>query len=99
MSLLPFFQWCYQTAIGETIRESTWLFPLIEAFHLIGLGLTAVARLGVDLTPLGVGPSPQAAAQPPAARDAAVPCGILIWLASGIPLLLSAPPKSSRASR
>ena len=33
MSLLPFFQWCYQTPIGEAIRNSTWLFPVIEAFH------------------------------------------------------------------
>ncbi len=49
MDLLPFFQWCYQTAIGETIRESLWLFPLIEAFHLLGLGLTAGAVLIVDL--------------------------------------------------
>jgi len=49
MSLLPFFQWCYQTAIGEAIRESLWLFPLIEAFHLVGLGLTAGAVLIVDL--------------------------------------------------
>src|SRR5437762_975893 len=55
MSLLPFFQWCYQTAIGEAIRESTWLFPLIEAFHLLGLGLTAGAVLIVDLRLLGFG--------------------------------------------
>src|SRR5260370_7150892 len=41
MDLLPFFQWCYSTAIGEGIRNSTWLFPVIEAFHLLGLGLTA----------------------------------------------------------
>jgi hypothetical protein len=55
MSLLPFFEWCYQTAIGETIRDSTWLFPVIEAFHLLGLGLTAGAVLIVDLRLLGVG--------------------------------------------
>ena len=59
MSLLPFFQWCYQTAIGEAIRESTWLFPLIEAFHLVGLGLTAGAVLIVDLRLLGLGLSRQ----------------------------------------
>ena len=31
MALLPFFQWCYQTPVGEGIRNSTWLFPVIEA--------------------------------------------------------------------
>jgi hypothetical protein len=35
MSLLSFFQWCYQTPIGETIRNSTWMFPAIEAIHLL----------------------------------------------------------------
>ena len=61
--MLPFFQWCYGTWIGETIRESTWLFPLIEAFHLVGLGLTAGTVLTVDLRLLGVGLSRQSAAQ------------------------------------
>jgi len=53
--MLSFFQWCYDTPIGETIRESTWLFPLIEAVHLVGLGLTAGAILIVDLRLLGAG--------------------------------------------
>jgi len=61
--MLPFFQWCYDTAIGETIRESTWLFPLIEAVHLVGLGLTAGAVLIVDLRLLGAGLRGQPAAQ------------------------------------
>ena len=43
MDLLPLFQWLYATPIGEGIRNSTWLFPVIEAFHLLGLGLTAGA--------------------------------------------------------
>jgi Family of unknown function (DUF6644) len=63
MSLLPFFQWCYATAIGETIRDSTWLFPLIEAFHLLGLGVTAGAVLIVNLRLLGWGLSKQPVAQ------------------------------------
>jgi len=61
--MLPFFQWCYGTWIGETIRESTSLFPLIEAFHLVGLGLTAGTVLIVDLRLLGVGLSRQPATQ------------------------------------
>jgi len=61
--MLPLFQWCYDTWIGATIRESTWLFPLIEAFHLVGLGLTAGTVLTVDLRLFGVGLSRQSAAQ------------------------------------
>ncbi len=63
MSLLPFFQWCYQTPVGERIRNSTWLFPVIEAFHLLGLGLTAGAVLLVDLRLFGVGLNRQPVAQ------------------------------------
>jgi hypothetical protein len=57
MDLLPFFQWCYDTPVGETIRNSTWMFPVIETFHLLGLGLTAGAVLIVNLRLLGVGRS------------------------------------------
>jgi hypothetical protein len=89
MDLLPFFDWCYQTSLGETIRESTWLFPLIEAFHLIGFGLTLGAVLIVDLRLLGVGLSRQPAAL---IWDSVRPWiigGVTIMFASGIPLFMS----------
>jgi len=46
MSLLPFFTWCEKSAIGEAIRNSQWLFPVIESVHLLALVLIvwAVAR-------------------------------------------------------
>jgi len=89
MSLLPFFQWCYQTAIGEAIRESTWLFPLIEAFHLVGLGLTAGAVLIVDLRLLGAGLTRQPVAQLSAAVEPWLLGSVTLMFASGIPLFLS----------
>ena len=81
MNLLPFFQWCYQTPIGETIRDSNWLFPVIETFHLLGLGLTAGAVLIVDLRLLGVGLSRAPVAQIAAAARP--------WLLGGLILLSS----------
>ena len=89
MSLLPFFQWCYQTAIGEAIRESLWLFPLIEAFHLVGLGLTAGAVLIVDLRLLGVGLSRQPVVQLSTAVEPWLLGSLTLMFASGIPLFLS----------
>ncbi|PYU20932.1 MAG: hypothetical protein DMG30_19350 [Acidobacteria bacterium] len=68
MSLLSFFQWCEQSGIGEAIRRSAWLFPLIEAIHLLGLGLIGGAVLVVDLRLLGLGLRRQSVAQ--LARDA-----------------------------
>jgi hypothetical protein len=68
MSLLAFFQWCEQSAIGEAIRRSSWLFPVIEAIHLLGLGFIGGAVLVVDLRLLGLGLRRQSVAQ--LARDA-----------------------------
>jgi Family of unknown function (DUF6644) len=89
MSLLPFFQWCYQTAIGEAIRDSTWLFPLIEAFHLLGLGLTVGTVLIVDLRLLGLGLVKQPLAQLSSDAQPWLLGGLTLMFASGIPLFLS----------
>jgi uncharacterized membrane protein YhdT len=89
MSLLPFFQWCYQTEIGETIRDSTWLFPLIEAFHLLGLGLTAGALLIVDLRLLGAGLNRQPVTQLASAVQPWLLGSLLLMVSSGSLLFLS----------
>ena len=89
MDLLAFFEWCEQTAIGETIRNSTWLFPVIEAFHLLGLGVTGGAVLLVDLRLLGVGLSRTPVAQLSAAAEPWLLGSLSLQFASGIPLFLS----------
>jgi hypothetical protein len=53
--LLAFFEWCEATAVGSVVRDSLWLFPVIEAIHLLGLCLLGGALLVVDLRLLGVG--------------------------------------------
>ena len=89
MDLLPFFQWCYATPIGEGIRNSTWLFPVIEAFHLLGLGVTAGAVLIVDLRLLGVGLNKQPAVQLWAGVRPWLLGSVTLMFATGIPLFLS----------
>jgi hypothetical protein len=63
MSLLPFFQWCENSGVGEAIRNSSWLFPVIESFHLLGLAVIGGAVLVVDLRLLGFGLRRQPVAQ------------------------------------
>jgi hypothetical protein len=53
--LLPFFEWCEATGLGRGVRESLWLFPVLEALHLVGLSLLGGALLVVDLRLLGFG--------------------------------------------
>jgi hypothetical protein len=89
MSLLPFFQWCYQSGIGVTIRNSTWAFPAIEVFHLRGFGVTAGAVLIVDLRLLGVGLSRQPVKRLSAGAEPWLVAGVTMMFMSGIPLFLS----------
>jgi len=89
MDLLPFFQWCYQTDIGVTIRNSVWLFPAIEAFHLLGFGLTAGTMLIVNLRLLGVGLSRQPVAQLAASAEPWLILGVAMMIVSGVPLFLA----------
>lgn len=55
MDLLPFFEWCEASAIGQFVRDSQWLFPVIEALHLVAFSLIGGALLVVDLRQFGVG--------------------------------------------
>lgn len=52
--LFPFFQWCDGTWIGETIRGSKYLFPIIEAIHLLGLTVLLGIVVIVGLRLFGV---------------------------------------------
>ena len=54
-SLLPFFEWCEATGFGQLVRQSVWLFPIIESLHLLGLCALGGTLLVVDLRMLGVG--------------------------------------------
>jgi uncharacterized membrane protein YhdT len=89
MDLLPLFQWFYQTDIGVTIRNSVWLFPAIEAFHLLGFGLTAGAMLVVNLRLLGVGLTKQPVAQLAAGAEPWLILGVSMMVVSGVPLFLA----------
>jgi putative flippase GtrA len=89
MSLLPFFTWCEKTAIGEAIRNSQWLFPVIESVHLLALVLIAGAVLVVDMRLFGLGLRRQPVAQ--LARDAQpwLIGGLTVMLTTGILLFLA----------
>jgi len=87
--LLPYFQALEAGSIGEAIRDSTWLFPFIEAFHLVGLAVVGGAVLLVDFRLLGLGLRRQPVAE--LARDAQpwLIGGVLFMIGSGVPLFLA----------
>jgi hypothetical protein len=63
VSVLSLFTWCENTSLGEAIRASHWLFPVIECFHLLGLAVIGGAVLIVNLRLLGFGIERQPVAQ------------------------------------
>ena len=68
MSLLQLFTNIDNSALAEMIRSTSWLFPVIEAVHLLGLALIGGAVLILDLRLLGFGMMRQPIAR--VARDA-----------------------------
>jgi hypothetical protein len=55
MSVLTLFTWFESSWIGEGIRASRWLFPVIESVHLLALAVIGGSVLAVNLSLLGLG--------------------------------------------
>lgn len=87
--LLPFFEWCDATALGAAVRNSLWLFPAIEAVHLLGLCLLGGSLLVVDLRLLGVGLKRQTIAELAAQLRPWLLGAIGVMIATGLLLFLS----------
>jgi hypothetical protein len=79
--VLEFFQTIENTGVAEAIRQSKWLFPVIEAVHLLGLAVIGGAVLIVDLRLLGYGLRSQPVSQ--IARDAQP------WLVGSLAVMLA----------
>ena len=89
---LPFFKWCEASWIGTSISNSVYLFPVVEAFHLLALAVIGGAVLVVDLHLAGLGIRHQPVAR--IARDAEpwligslavmLPTGFLLFLSESI---------------
>ena len=87
--LLPLFDALEASAIGEAVRNSLWLFPIVEAFHLVGLSVIGGAILVVDFRLLGLGLRTQPVSK--LARDVQpwVVGSLVLMILSGFPLFLS----------
>ncbi len=51
----PFFEWCDQTAVGEAIRDSRFIFPIVESIHLLALTVLLGSVVVLSLRLLGGG--------------------------------------------
>ncbi len=89
MSWLDIFDWLELTTTGTVIRDSMWLFPVIESVHLLGLAVLGGAVLMVDIRALGWGVTSRTTGQVVAETNPWLGAGIVVMLLTGIPLFLS----------
>jgi hypothetical protein len=54
MSIVEMCQWLQDTSIGTSIRESTWVFPILEGTHLLGIAASVGTLLVMDLRLAGL---------------------------------------------
>jgi hypothetical protein len=89
MTTLHVFQWLDTTMIGNTIRDSTYIFPVVEVFHLFGLTLLLGTLTITDLRILGLGMRRQSIAEVASQLAPWTIWGAVVTIASGILLFLS----------
>jgi hypothetical protein len=51
--MLAFCKWLQETSVGSSVRESLWLFPVIETVHLLGMAALVGTVTVLDLRLLG----------------------------------------------
>jgi uncharacterized protein DUF6644 len=87
--LLAFFKWCEASVFGTTISGSVYLFPVIEAVHLLALAVIGGAVLIVDMRLWGLGLNGQPVAR--VAKDAEpwLIWSLIIMLVTGFLLMTS----------
>jgi hypothetical protein len=89
VTLLELFERLEASAVGSAIRDSLWLFPVIEAVHLLGLALLGGAVLVVDLRLLGAGLTGRPLAYVAAQLEPWLLGAVAVMVTTGVPLFLS----------
>ena len=89
MDLLPLFQWFEATFVGTKVRESLWMFPVIECFHLLALAMLGGAVIAGDLRLLGFGLREQPAPELANKLHPWLRLGFWGMILTGVPMFLS----------
>jgi hypothetical protein len=89
MDLLPMVKWLDTTTIGNIIKESTYIFPVVEVFHLFGLTVLLGTMTITDLRMLGVGMRRQSIAKVATELAPYTIWAAVLTIATGILLFLS----------
>jgi uncharacterized protein DUF6644 len=87
--LLAFFKWCEASWLGKGISGSVYLFPVVEAVHLLALAVIGGAVLIVDMRLAGLGLKKTPAAEVAREAEPWLLWSLGIMLISGFMLMCS----------
>ena len=87
--LLPFFKWCEASVFGQTISNSVYLFPVVEAMHLLALAVIGGAVLVVDMRLFGLGMRQQSVARVAKGAQPWLVGSLIVMLITGFLLMTS----------
>jgi hypothetical protein len=82
--LLPFFQWCDSTALGDAMRRIPWAFPTVETIHIMALTVLFGTLFAIDLRLVGLGLKEQTVAD--------LACALLPYLNASLAVMLTTGP-------
>jgi hypothetical protein len=93
MHLATFFQWLNDLPFSVALREDDWPFPIIETFHVLGLGLSVGVIVWIDLRLIGVTLRRQPVSEVVSQLEPWAIRGFMVMFASGLLLFLAEPMK------
>jgi hypothetical protein len=89
----PYFEWCGNTWLGTTVRDTVWAFPLIETFHLLALAVLLGTVLMVNLRVFGLGKRYLSSTQMARQLEPWMLASLGVLIVSGVPMAFSEPMK------
>jgi hypothetical protein len=89
IALRPVFQWCDSSWLALAIRDSTWMFAVVEILHLLGLTVLLGSLVVLHLRLLGLGMRRQPVSQLAGELAPWIRGGLIFTVATGAVLFLS----------
>jgi hypothetical protein len=97
IALRPLFQWCDSCWVAVEIRDSTWMFAVIEILHLLGLTVLLGSLVVLHLRLLGLGMRRQPVSQLAGELAPWTRGGLAFMVATGTLLFISEAMKCYRS--
>ena len=86
-------QWLQETSLGTALRESIWVFPIVETAHVLCLALSAGVVVFIDLRLIGVVMRDEAVAKIVKHLEPWAIAGFIVMMLTGALLFWSEPVK------